>query len=463
MKRTRRVFRNLDIKRSLLLLFVSISFINLCVGAVILYSLRDLGGRFSSLRDHDLNSITYLSQIERNFLKLRIALANYSIKSPADRREIRLQEKDLIRDMDRAISRFRPMAFSPFEEEKLRDWSSSFALYDQNRKTLIALIDENRLAEATRYKLEHIVPIARQAEVTLESLIVFQNKEIEKTEVEVKAEIEDKYTIIAALISVSVILAGAITWLAVGWISTTHMQRMEALNKLSSIGDMAGNLAHEINNPLTIIMMTGERLSEMSTRDQLQGSLLAKQAERITASSNRIRRITSGLRTFARDGSADPYVEFDFKSMIDEALAFCADKIRRNSVVFTTEFLSDSLRLEGRATLLSQVIVNLIGNAVDAIESRRDKWIRLQVRELGPNLEVSITDSGEGIPEKIRGKMFKVSFTTKPVGSGTGLGLGICARVVHEHQGQIYVDEKSSNTRIVIRLPKHRSASQQAA
>ncbi|MCB0419275.1 MAG: hypothetical protein KDD39_16635, partial [Bdellovibrionales bacterium] len=89
------------------------------------------------------------------------------------------------------------------------------------------------------------------------------------------------------------------------------------------------------------------------------------------------------------------------------------------------------------------------------VRSQSNPWIRIEVRDLGPDVEVSITDSGSGIPESVRKRLMEPFFTTKPAGVGTGLGLSIARSIVRTHQGTLSLDTESKHTRFVIKLPKH--------
>ena len=108
-----------------------------------------------------------------------------------------------------------------------------------------------------------------------------------------------------------------------------------------------------------------------------------------------------------------------------------------------------------RAVEISQVLLNLIGNAVDAVEDAQDKWLKIAVLDLGPFIEIAVTDSGRGISEAARKKLFQPFFTTKEIGKGTGLGLSISQGIMVAHKGEIRFDLNSPHTRFVVRLLKN--------
>jgi two-component system NtrC family sensor kinase len=112
--------------------------------------------------------------------------------------------------------------------------------------------------------------------------------------------------------------------------------------------------------------------------------------------------------------------------------------------------------LECRETQIEQVFVNLLSNAVDAISSLEDKWIRFEVNTVDDSVMITITDSGKGIETTTLEKIFSPFFTTKSVNFGTGLGLSISRKIVEIHHGSLTYDADSINTRFKILIPIER-------
>ena len=105
---------------------------------------------------------------------------------------------------------------------------------------------------------------------------------------------------------------------------------------------------------------------------------------------------------------------------------------------------------------ISQVLVNLLINALDAVQSLKEKWVRLEVDHQEDSVTVAVTDSGAGIPPEINDRMFEPLFTTKPTGMGTGLGLSISKRIIERHGGTLMIDRSSPHTRFMVRSPAAR-------
>jgi C4-dicarboxylate-specific signal transduction histidine kinase len=113
-----------------------------------------------------------------------------------------------------------------------------------------------------------------------------------------------------------------------------------------------------------------------------------------------------------------------------------------------------SWEVECHPSQISQVLLNLLNNAYDAALAQPDRWIELDARDQGSLVEISVTDSGPGIPRELARKIMDPFFTTKPPGKGTGLGLSISSNIMTDHGGSLSLDQNSPHTRFVMSLPK---------
>lgn len=225
--------------------------------------------------------------------------------------------------------------------------------------------------------------------------------------------------------------------------------------KLATLGEMAGGIAHEINTPLTVILAKAKFILSVSNwEDPSEQDKVKKAAEKIGQTLNRIGGIVRNLRNFARDGSQDPMVDFNLTQMLQDSLDMCQEKLKHHNIEVSLE-CPENLKIQGQEITLSQIIVNLLNNAKDAIETQEDqKWIKVKVEELSSSVQISVIDSGLGIPKHIQEKLMQPFFTTKAVGKGTGLGLSISRGIVESHQGKFFIDNDCPNTCFKIVLPK---------
>lgn len=242
-------------------------------------------------------------------------------------------------------------------------------------------------------------------------------------------------------------------------------QEMKAIvaAKMSTLGEMAGGVAHEINNPLAIIRVKAQQLIEESEEtDQVESSLVKKAAEKIDATVLRISKIVKALRSFARDGDKDPFEVTSIQSIISDTLELCRERFNNNGVSLISPPVLENLRINCRPVQISQVLLNLIANAFDSVapnassETQEEMpWVKIEVECLGPQIIISVTDSGKGIPTEVVDKIFQPFFTTKEVGKGTGLGLSISKGIAETHGGQLAYDSRAQNTRFILILPKY--------
>ncbi len=230
-------------------------------------------------------------------------------------------------------------------------------------------------------------------------------------------------------------------------------QKLEYAAKMKSLGEMAGGIAHEINNPLAIIQLNAEQLSNSLKKKDVGTEVLEKNAEMIIRTTERIAKIIRGLKFFARDDSHEAFTKVSLKDLFQDTLSLCAERLKNRGVQLRVASMEEKIEFEGQPIHLSQVLINLISNAYDAVQSSEEKWIALDYKIEGDQLVVSISDSGPGVPEDIRDKIMQPFFTTKEVGKGTGLGLSISQGIMKAHQGDLFLDVYSRHTRFVLRFP----------
>lgn len=233
-----------------------------------------------------------------------------------------------------------------------------------------------------------------------------------------------------------------------------RMKMIES-SKMATLGEMAGGIAHEINNPLTIIKLAASQIDAQVKGQSFDRNMLIDHSAILLKTIDRIAKIVQGLRMFSRDGSRDPFQRICVGKLVDEALSFCGERLKAHGVEVRQRRIGEHLELDCRETQISQVLLNLLNNAADAVSNLPDKWVEIEARENGDWIELVVTDSGLGIPEDIRHKLFQPFFSTKEIGKGTGIGLSISLGIVKTHNGDILIDAVSPNTSFVVRLPKH--------
>ncbi len=240
---------------------------------------------------------------------------------------------------------------------------------------------------------------------------------------------------------------------------TLKEQEMMLINgaQLGAIGEMAGNIAHEINNPLAIIKISAKCLKELvSAPAELDHVMIDKMIGAIENTVERIAKTVSGLSNISRNSTDDKMV-CNYGDILNDVYGIAWEKYKRSGikVIESTpkEILETPLFLN--RIQISQVLINLLNNSADALEHlpSSEKWIELRIEQTKESIFLYVTDGGKGIPQEIKDKIFVPFFTTKGIGKGTGIGLSISKKLVEENGGTFYYDERSPNTCFVVKLP----------
>ncbi len=223
-------------------------------------------------------------------------------------------------------------------------------------------------------------------------------------------------------------------------------------SKMASLGEMASGIAHEINNPLAIILGKTALLKELVGRNNSDAATIIKHLERIESTSLRISKIIKGLRTFSRNAEKDPLTASVLSLIFEDTFELCKERFRTSSVELIVEQPND-LKIYCRPVQLVQVFLNLLNNAYDAIQNCPDRWVKVHTLVENDRVRINFIDCGPGIPEDIAPKIMNPFFTTKDVGKGTGLGLSIARGIIEDHHGKLWLDRTHPNTCFAIELP----------
>lgn len=217
-------------------------------------------------------------------------------------------------------------------------------------------------------------------------------------------------------------------------------------SRMASLGVLAGGIAHEINNPLAIIRGAAELLQSKITKGTLEPERANEMLLKIVSTTTRIAKIISSLRTFASDGSQDPYKNVNVRDVLQEVMDLCVNRFENNGVRVKWPATIPDITISARHVQITQALVNIMINAFEAVEKSDNPWVKLEVEKKNGMIAFHIYDSGKGISAAIAEKMMDPFFTTKPVGQGTGLGLSICSTIAEDHHGKLIYDATKANT-----------------
>ncbi len=201
--------------------------------------------------------------------------------------------------------------------------------------------------------------------------------------------------------------------------------------KLAALGQLVAGVAHELNNPLTGIMGYTELLAE-----EVEGEKLGKRVQKLGNEARRMKRIVDGLLRFARQNNPAARAA-DFEPALQDVIQLREYHLRKFMIDLKVEIEPNLPRVAIGEDELKQVLLNILNNAIDAVEESADRSIRISARRIGDRVSVAFEDSGPGFSDLNRA--FDPFFTTKPVGKGTGLGLSICYGIAQECGGEILI------------------------
>lgn len=237
------------------------------------------------------------------------------------------------------------------------------------------------------------------------------------------------------------------------WELAESQMRMEQTHKLASVGEIAASVLHEINTPLTIVLGEAEELQfQLAEVPGLDKEVMAS-VDAILLAGKRIEIISKGLKVLSHKNVLDDRKPIAIQEVIDSTFPLLKKKILAKEIQMRRPPFNQQLRAFGSAVGLSQVIVNLVNNACDAIEMKLEKWIEIRVDEAPEQMTIRVIDSGPGIPIEQHARLLEAFYTTKALGKGTGLGLSISKRIVEEHGGQFGIDGTCANTCFYMTLP----------
>ena len=228
--------------------------------------------------------------------------------------------------------------------------------------------------------------------------------------------------------------------------------------KLASIGELAAGIAHEINNPVAIMVEEAGWMEDLLEEEELQDSEnfeeFRRSLKQISLQGVRCKEITHKLLSFAR--KTDPiHRTIQINEVIEEILSICKQRSKFNNIRIQTELNQHLPPISASPSEMQQVFMNLINNAIDAMGSGGG-LLEIRSGVDGDNVAVDIADTGHGISKDVMARMFDPFFTTKAVGKGTGLGLSICYGIIRKLGGNLTVDSTVGlGTTFHVHIPIH--------
>ena len=223
-------------------------------------------------------------------------------------------------------------------------------------------------------------------------------------------------------------------------------------SKLAALGEMAGGIAHEINNPLAIIVGKTEQ-AKILLQQNASPTEVMECLDKISVTCERVQKIIVNLRKIIRSEGPTDQVAQPILSLLEETLPLCMDGVRRHNIQLRHN-IPDNLSIVCDPVAISQVFINLLNNSIQAVSGQSDRWIEIKAYVKNDLVMIDFTDSGMGIPQKVQMKLFQPFFSTKPTGVGTGIGLSISKEIMIKHGGSLTYNPFQVNTQFQLAFKK---------
>ena len=231
-------------------------------------------------------------------------------------------------------------------------------------------------------------------------------------------------------------------------------QLMQA-EKMSTVGTLASGVAHELNNPLMGVLGFTQYCIKHTARDDKRYDVLKD----IEQEAYRCIRIVENLLTFSHMGKEgiEQRQEASCAEILERVLKLLSYRIEKERVTFIKLYTKSSPDAWVQVNAIQQVFLNIIINALDALEDSEKKEIHISIKHKGEDCQVTIADTGSGISPNIVERIYEPFFTTKTVGKGTGLGLSLSSSIVKENNGKLTCEsEVGKGTKFIIQLSKNK-------
>lgn len=229
-------------------------------------------------------------------------------------------------------------------------------------------------------------------------------------------------------------------------------EQIAQTSKLTALGEMAGNIGHEINNPLTIIKVSNTSLKRSFEKSEIPKERVLQSIELIDNTVERISKIINSLRLISRQQDCEAEI-LDPCRLIEDVIPISNMSILRDQIKFDKKLICGQ-KIKGSSVQFSQIILNLLNNAIYAVKELDAPSIEIKCFIKNSKCVIEIIDNGAGVPEKIIDKIFEPFYTSKPVGEGTGLGLSLCRSMAQTMNGNILYKRVNNETIFQLDFPR---------
>ncbi|PIV29880.1 MAG: PAS domain-containing sensor histidine kinase [Zetaproteobacteria bacterium CG02_land_8_20_14_3_00_50_9] len=226
-------------------------------------------------------------------------------------------------------------------------------------------------------------------------------------------------------------------------------------SKLATLGEMSTSMAHELNQPLNVMRMALGNCRRKLEKGNTDLEYYLSKVDRVDSQITRMASIVDHMRMFGRKAS-ESFEPLDLREIIEGAFSLMSETLRLAGIEVIRDICADPLPVMGHRIQVEQVLLNLISNAKDAMNSRinlQQKTLHISVECDDTQVIIRLEDNGGGLPEDKINRIFEPFFTTKEAGHGTGLGLSISYVIIKDMHGTITAENTAAGARFTITLP----------
>jgi len=225
-------------------------------------------------------------------------------------------------------------------------------------------------------------------------------------------------------------------------------RQLRQVQRLQLVGQLTAEVAHEINNPLSVVIGECELLLDGSLEPEMLDSIRA-----ISKAGKQVQAVSNRLLDFVR-GNKIEKESINFNRLVQETLVLLRRMLQKANIQLEVDLEGNLPWMEAHTGQVQQVVLNLVQNSRDALEGyRTEGLIRVKTHLSQGNIVLSVEDNGPGISKEIQERIFEPFFTTKENGKGTGLGLSVCAGIAKEHGGELRIEPRVLGTSMIFELP----------
>ena len=236
---------------------------------------------------------------------------------------------------------------------------------------------------------------------------------------------------------------------------TQQQDELMRFGRFSALGEIAAGIAHEINTPLNVVTTKTDFLRKLADAGRLEKDKVGSIAKDIDQMAKNISSIVIGLKSLATSES-DRFERTNINQLIRDTLKVCDFRLHRFGVDLKLTLPDEDIFAECYPIQLSQILINLINNSIDAISTRLERWISVELVDNDSTLTLYVVDCGNGIAPELAEKIMTPFFTTKKEENGTGIGLSLSRTIARRHGGDLALDLSHKNTTFKLELPKQR-------